>query len=261
MFPSLSQLVSRLLRQRQQPDVAAPTPDQPEPEPLDPLIADALDAMTATLADAVAAMPPRPEEPAGYRTNARGDLVRLENIRKADLASDAFATHLALKGVLINALLAAFRRESLAAIEQHVIDTGNRYGVDLGGKKGNVQITTHDGKYRVQRAHKDLTGFTTEVQAAKALIDRCMRRWTAAGNPNAERLIDSYFRTDKRGDLRTAPLLELLRAEISDEPDWQEAMRALRDAIEVTGSAVYVRVYERGPNGKYEPVPLDLANA
>lgn len=53
-------------------------------------------------------------------------------------------------------------------------------------------------------------------------------------------------------------MLGLLRLEI-DDPEWKTAMVALKDALQVNGKAVYIRVYKRTGEDRYEPVNLGLA--
>jgi len=36
-------------------------------------------------------------------------------------------------------------------------------------------------------------------------------------------------------------------------------MQAVSDSLQVAGSKAYIRVYARRPDGKYEPIALDLA--
>jgi hypothetical protein len=53
----------------------------------------------------------------------------------------------------------------------------------------------------------------------------------------------------------------LLRLEIADER-WQNAMRAIRDAMRVVGSKTYVRLYQRPScDAGWEAVTIDLAKA
>ncbi|MDR1506452.1 MAG: DUF3164 family protein, partial [Treponema sp.] len=56
----------------------------------------------------------------------------------------------------------------------------------------------------------------------------------------------------------TARVLGLRRLEIHD-PDWQKAMRAITESIQVSGSKQYLRFYERNENGEYRQIPLDVA--
>ena len=51
-----------------------------------------------------------------------------------------------------------------------------------------------------------------------------------------------------------------MRLEINDD-EWKRAMDAIRDSIQTTGTAIYVRVYERiGDSDQYKAIPLDLAS-
>ena len=64
---------------------------------------------------------------------------------------------------------------------------------------------------------------------------------------------------DKSGQLKTASVLELMRLEMDDD-EWKRAMQAIKDSIQTTGTAIYVRVYERvGDSDQYQAIPLDLA--
>ncbi|MCY1295460.1 hypothetical protein D9M70_448020 [compost metagenome] len=77
--------------------------------------------------------------------------------------------------------------------------------------------------------------------------------------PEAVTLINDAFRTDTRGEIRTASVLALRRLEIADER-WQRAMKAIGEACQVTSSKEYVRIYERiGDSDQYRPISLDIA--
>lgn len=262
MGSRLSDLVRALMGQPTAAAIAEPAPDQAPARRIDPLIWQAIDRLGGTIAEAMAVLPEQPEHPAGYREDALGRLVPEGSIRPADMERDEAVRLLALEAELISAILRAYRRRSLGAIEAMQVRLGEAYGVALGGKRGNVQLSSYDGRYRVSRDMRDIISFGPELQAAKTLIDQCLERWTSDSNPHVRALIDRAFRTDRKGGLRTGPVLELLRLQIEGEPEWDRAMQALRDSIEVAGSAVYVRVYRRTPlSDSYAPVPLDLASA
>jgi hypothetical protein len=63
---------------------------------------------------------------------------------------------------------------------------------------------------------------------------------------------------DKAGKINAARVLGLRRLEISD-PDWQKAIRAINESIQVSGSKQYLRFYERNGQGEYVQIPLDVA--
>lgn len=197
--------------------------------------------------------------PDGYMRNASGHLVPRDQVREQDLLRDQVARELARHAVALNDALREFKARALNDIADLVKIAGERYEVTLGGKKGNVSITTYDGRYKVQRSVAERITFTEELEAAKALINSCIERWSQGANPHIRALVDRAFRTDAKGQIKTAAVLELLRLEIDDE-EWSRAMEAIKDSIQSTGTAIYVRVYERiGDSDQYRAIALDLA--
>ncbi|MCC4118920.1 DUF3164 family protein, partial [Aromatoleum toluclasticum] len=96
-----------------------------------------------------------------------------------------------------------FKARALNDIADLVKIAGERYEVTLGGKKGNVSITTYDGRYKVQRSVAERITFTEELVAAKALINACIERWSQGANPHIRALVDRAFRTDSKGQIKT----------------------------------------------------------
>lgn len=197
--------------------------------------------------------------PEGYMMNAVGHLVPTEKVREHDKLRDSLTRELVAEAKDLSARLAKFKARSLQDIAAFVELSAEKYGVSLGGKKGNISLTSYDGRFKVVRAFNERLTFGPELLAAKELVDRCLRRWTEGAGDNVRALVDRAFRTDKKGEIRTASVLELLRLNIDDD-EWRRAMDALRDSIETTGTSVYVRVYERvGETDQYVAIPLDLA--
>lgn len=197
--------------------------------------------------------------PEGYVLNASGHLVPKDQVREQDKLRDEVARSLAEEAKDLSVRLASFKQRALADIEDLVKISAERYDVKLGGKKGNVTASTYDGHYKVQRNYSERVQFTEELEAAKALINECIMRWSEGANVNIRALVDRAFRTDSKGQIKTTAVLELLRLDIEDK-DWERAMAALKDSIQSAGTAVYVRVYERvGQSDQYRAVVLDLA--
>lgn len=197
--------------------------------------------------------------PAGYMRNTSGHLVPEDQVREHDKMRDQVARELAAEAEDLHARLAAFKKKALSDINDLVTIAGERYGVKLGGQKGNVTAATYDGSHKVLRSYAERVRFTEEIEAAKALINQCIVRWSQGANGNIRALVDRAFRTDGQGQLKTGAVLELLRLEIEDD-EWVRAMEALKDSIQTAGTAVYIRVYKRvGDSDQYQAIPLDLA--
>lgn len=199
--------------------------------------------------------------PAGYMRNALGHLVPEDQVREHDKLRDQVARITAERALQISENLRWFKSQTLADIADLIRIAGARYDVQLGGEKGNVTIATYDGSIKVVRSVAEKIGFTEEIEAGKALINACIDRWSEGANANIRVLVDRAFRTDAKGQIKTAAVLELFRLEIKDDDEWKRAMQAIRDSIQGLGTATYVRVYRRvGGSDAYEAIPLDLAS-
>jgi hypothetical protein len=198
--------------------------------------------------------------PPGFMQDSQGRLVPISQIREQDLLRHSTVTELVELARGINQQLSQFKRRALNDISDLIQVAADKYEVELGGKKGNVTLTSYDGRYRVQRVYAERIDFTEELEAAKELFGRCLDRWTEQADVNIRALVDRAFRTNRNGQIKTAELLGLIRLEIND-PEWLRAIDALKDSIRISGSTVYVRVYERiGDSDKYRLIPLDLAS-
>ncbi|AYC19846.1 hypothetical protein DZA65_02968 [Dickeya dianthicola] len=197
--------------------------------------------------------------PEGYWVDAKGVLTPEHLIKPIDVARDELVAELVGRALAVNAALAEFKMTGFADIAAFVALSGGEYGVNLGGKKGNVTLYSYDGRYKIQRAMQDRIAFDERLQAAKALIDECLSDWVEGARPEIHAIINRAFQTEKEGEVNTGAVLALRRLDISDER-WQRAMDAIGEAVQVVGSRSYIRVYERiGDSDQYRPIPLDIA--
>jgi hypothetical protein len=103
--------------------------------------------------------------------------------------------------------------------------------------------------------------FDERINTAKAKVDQCIHNWSQGSRVEIKALIEHAFQVDKQGNISTARVFGLLRLDIND-PSWLDAMKALRDSIQVVASKSYVRVYEReSSDADYKPIALDISGA
>lgn len=110
----------------------------------------------------------------------------------------------------------------------------------------------------MQRAIAEHIQFDERLQAAKALIDECLRDWIKGSRPEITTLVNDAFRVDQQGKLRTGSILALRRLDIHDAR-WRRAMDAIGDAVQVIGTKSYLRFHYRDANGQYQSLSLDIA--
>lgn len=197
--------------------------------------------------------------PAGFVKNAAGHMVPEEQVREQDKLRDQVARDLSAEAITLHAALKAFKARALADIADLVSIAGERYGVSMGGKKGNVSIISYDGQFKVVRSYADRISFTEEMEVAKEAVLGCVNAWAEGANNHLRAIVNRVFTPSRNGQIKTSDVLDLLRLEIDDE-QWKSAMQAVKDSILVVGTAVYVRIYERiGSTDQYRAIPLDLA--
>ena len=202
---------------------------------------------------------PTQQIPDGYRMDGQGRLTHEDMIKPVDLERDRLVRHLVDRAQELSDELSEFKAVCFGDIEAFIEMSAEEYGAKIGGKKGNVSLLSFDGRYKIQRAVQESISFDERLQAARALIDECLTEWTEGARPEVVALVNDAFRTDTKGEIRTARVLALRRLEITDKR-WQQAMKAIGEACQVVGSKSYIRVYERvGDTDQYKPISLDIA--
>lgn len=197
--------------------------------------------------------------PAGYKKNSMGHLVPVETIKEEDLVRDQFVTESIEQAKLLSLRVAEFKLRLAGDMQALVELAAEKYGANLGGVRGNVTLSSYDGHFQVMRAIADTLEFNETLQAAKALIDNCLRRWTRDSRAEIRALIDQAFQVDKKGRINAKRILSLRQLKIEDE-EWVRAMQAIGDSLTVTGSRTYYRLYERDERGNYNQIPLDFSS-
>lgn len=196
--------------------------------------------------------------PEGYRVNALGHLIPESQVKPLDKLRDEVVMNIISAARVQRHALTTFKLESMQQISDFTDLSAAEYGVEFGGTKGNVSLVSFDGRYKLVRAVGEHRVFDERIQAAKALIDSCISEWSGGADDKIMALVDHAFRVNKQGRIDINQVLGLRQLDIEDVK-WKEAMDAVADAIQVTGSSQYLRLYERQGDGSYKQLSLDLA--
>lgn len=196
--------------------------------------------------------------PAGYRINAQGHLVPESQIKPLDTLRDETVMTIVTAARQLRQAMAEFKVASMQQIGDFTDLSAAEYGVEFGGTKGNVSLVSFDGRYKILRAIGEHRVFDERIQAAKKLIDDCISEWSAGADARIMAMVDHAFRVNKQGQIDINQVLGLRSLNI-DDVKWNEAMDAAADAIKVTGTSQYLRIYERQGDGSYKQISLDMA--
>jgi hypothetical protein len=196
-----------------------------------------------------------------YMTDAKGALVPVETVKPVDMLMDETVRKIMGFARDLSAQVARFKGHTFEDIGNFQALIDQEYGAKVGGKKGNITLSTFDGLEKVQVQVVDLIEFGPELQAAKRLIDECLIEWSGNSGSEIRALVNRVFQVEKEGQINRAELFMLLRVEIADER-WKRAMDAIRDSMRVIGSKTYIRFSERdAPDAPWRSVTIDLASA
>lgn len=194
-----------------------------------------------------------------YLTNAQGHLVPKALVKPLDALRDDMVGKIMMTALDVQTEMLNAKKSILDDIEAFMALASEQYGAKIGGEKGNLTLSSYDGKYKVLLANDTGVVLDERLHIAKKLIDNCIHRWTAGSSDNLKALVEHAFRTDKAGNINTARVLSLLQLDIKDE-EWIKAMEALKESIQPNKSKRYLRLYQRvDDNGRYEQIGLDMA--
>jgi len=197
--------------------------------------------------------------PEGYMQDHMGRLVPETIVKDVDKMRDQVVKEIVREAMELNESLAAFKRKAMDDVLAFVNLSAEKYSAKLGGAKGNISLTSFDGKYKVIRSINEYITFDERLEAAKALLDDCLKSWTSEASEDLRKLVNFAFEVDKTGHISIQRVMGLLRVDIKDET-WMKAMEAIKESIQISGSKAYIRIYQRiGESDKYKQINLDLA--
>ncbi|PKR55501.1 DUF3164 family protein [Thalassospira marina] len=193
-----------------------------------------------------------------YLEDAKGKLIPLAQVPDDHRMRDTLVREKIAKVMELQKHLRDFKLEAMADIQAFIQLSAEKYGVSVGGTKGNVTLTTVKGDMRMMRQVSENLAFDEKLLAAKTLIDECIIEWSEGSRPEIQTLVQDAFQTDQQGKISTGRVLGLRRLQIADEK-WKRAMEAISDSIHVQDTKAYVRFQRRTETGRWETIPLDLA--
>lgn len=198
--------------------------------------------------------------PEGFWMDSKGRLVPEKLVKEADRLEDQTVRKIVEFARQLSEQIARFKAHSFDDIAAFRSLIAEKYGLSVGGSKGNLTLSSYDGCLKVTLQIADQIAFGPQLQVAKGLIDQCISSWSVGADDKIKRLVDHAFQVNHAGKINMDAVLGLRRLEIAD-PVWQQAMTAIADAIRVVGSTTYLRVFERpDPESRWTMIQLDLAS-
>lgn len=202
----------------------------------------------------------RKTEKDGFMLDENGSFIRVGTIKEHDLEKDKLVRTMSRDAVVIHDEMRALKQKFALMMEKHIEHMGELYNVKIGGKKGNVSLTSFDKRLKIERTKQDRMTTNEHMLIATQLVDECLEGWSKGSNKNLQAFVRKYFRTDAKGNYSIADLQRVRKLELErPDPLWDKAMKALDNAIEHDFTATYFRAFYRDDAGAYHAIPLDFA--
>lgn len=192
-----------------------------------------------------------------FREDSRGAWMPESSIKPQDILKDDLVESAADKIVDMRDKMKQLNQEIKDEIRAYIELIGEKYGVRLKGNKGNITLTSYDGKTRIVISISESIYLDENVIAAKELIDEYLEDEIKDASFDIKQLVTSAFRV-KQGVLDVRSILKLRSLRIEDER-WKKAMDIIADSIVVKSSKSCLRLYKQNDEGIMEYVPLDFA--
>ncbi|EBG7271705.1 DUF3164 family protein, partial [Salmonella enterica] len=142
--------------------------------------------------------------PEGYWIDARGVMTPADMVKPIDKDRDALVGEIIERALPLHKGLTEFKQSVFADTQAFRELSGELYGAKVGGEKGNMTFYSWDGVWKVNVAIAERLAFDERLQAAKALIDECLKDWMEGSRPEVISLIDEAFQVDKEGEVSTS---------------------------------------------------------
>lgn len=194
-----------------------------------------------------------------YYEDARGTLVPEEMVKPVDQLRDQLVASIMNKMFKLRLDMESVKTQVLEDIDTFMMLAAGEYGVQLGGKKGNLTLSTFDGKYRIIIRMNDRQSFTEGIYLGKELIDKCIEKWSDGEDPYLKVIVDQAFQVNQSGRMDIRRILALRKLEI-DDPDWKKAMDIISNAVQVETSKQHILIYVRDKAGQYINQNMNLSD-
>ncbi len=196
-----------------------------------------------------------------YYTDPMGQKVPAKYIKKYDKLRDQIASQIFRDWEAEEARLRKLKTATLERVDRLQAAAAAEADVkDLGGKAGNIQFRSFDGRITVAVDAAKKTEFDERLALAQQLIMEAVREIAAdVKNHDLVEIATKAFEPRRSGNLDMQRIRDLRKYNVS-HPKWKKACEIISECERVIGHRRYIRVTVRQtPDQTPRPIVLDVA--
>lgn len=192
-----------------------------------------------------------------FLVNSRGFQTPIDQIKPQDLIKHDLVIALTQQAKEQSKAHDDFKRRVFSEVNDLIALVADEYKATFGGAKGNVSLTSFDQKLRIQIGIADQISFGAEIDIAKQLITEVIEDELAETSSFISQLMRDAFEADKQGHYNKNRILALRKYRDANKSEkWENAMKALDEAIITSDSKTYITFQEKNIEGAWKQIPL-----
>ena len=194
-------------------------------------------------------------------SDTQGNKIPLKYIDKGDKLSENHATVLYNEAKKISDALKSFK-EKIGAKSDEVFNQkmADKKLTEIKDRKGNFTWSNFDGSIKIETSVSELFSFDDALMTgAKHCFDSFISDQVDDDNPVGIMIREAFTATRKGYDAKKLMNLLKYREKVKNE-HFTKALDLLKDAMKVTSTKRYHRVFIRDAEGKYKCVELNFSS-
>lgn len=188
----------------------------------------------------------------------KGNAIPMKYVDIIDKMTDRMVMKVFKQALKASEELKKLHSMALAGSEELMNATSKKYNVTIRTAKGNKRFTDFSNTIRLDITIGDFIDFDERLNTAKALIDKCIEKWSEDADDKIKLLINNAFKVDKKGNLDKHAIMGLRNLAIKDT-EWKKAMELITDSIRVIDRKAYLKFSSKDDNGNWHGIPLDIS--
>lgn len=191
-----------------------------------------------------------------YYRKSDGSLVPEDTVKDTDKLRDQTVYCIAEKILNMRQEMIKVKADVIEDIDAFMETMSEQYGVNLGGDKGNLTLSSYDGGIKIQYYNNEYITFNEGILIAKQLIDEYLTDATRNAPSSLKQIVESAFNM-RQGKMDVKQILKLRSLNI-DDSRWVKAMQIIDESKQVHSGRKSLRLYMRNRHDEFEVIPLDF---
>lgn len=191
--------------------------------------------------------------------NHKGNEVPKNMVRKDHLRRDKTVRKIFVIAEKLEQKIISDKHKMLKEIEKFKKWLEKNYEAEADFQ--NLTLSDYSNQMKVEIKSAAVIEFDEKIQIAENIIKQLVGKWALeSGNANLTVLVESAFKTDKKGFLDKNRILGLKAYKIN-HPEWKKAMQLIDDAVQIVDRKSYMQIKYKNDNGKWKNLQLNFSNA